>query len=216
MELAAPIALWKVYQGKVVAGGLCYAAMFSATISSASRTGVLLVLAELAVFVILMVVGRRMPLKSAVSIIAALAVLVAGASMVAGTERIRDRFQEQSPYALRGMLVQSSLQMIPLHPWFGSGMGTWPALYPRFATFDAGVYVNEAHNDWAQWAIEGGIPFALLLAALVVWLTGPAVRSVWGLGIVSVMVHSFVDYPLREPVLLFFWFVLAGALTQIR
>jgi O-antigen ligase len=145
-----------------------------------------------------------------------LALLVTAASMVAGTEQIWNRFQEQSPYALRGRIVQSTLRMIPLHPWFGSGMGTWPALYPEFATFDAGFYINEAHNDWAQWTIEGGIPFALLLAALVVLLAAPATRSVWGLGVVSVMIHAFVDYPLREPVLLFFWFVLAGALTQTR
>ena len=216
MELAAPIALWKVYQGEVLSGGLCYAAMFSATVSSASRMGVLLVLAESAVFVILMVAARRMPLKSAASIAAALALLIAGASMVAGTEKIWSRFQEPGPYALREMIVQSTLRMIPLYPWFGSGMGTWPALYPEFATFDAGFYINEAHNDWAQWTIEGGIPFALLLAALVVLLARPATRSVWGLGVVSVMIHAFVDYPLREPVLLFLWFVLAGALTQTR
>ena len=150
------------------------------------------------------------------AIVAVLALLVAGGAMVAGTEQIWNRFEEAGPYALRGMIVQSTLRMIPLHPWFGSGMGTWPALYPEFATFDAGVYINEAHNDWAQWTIEGGIPFALLLAALVICLAGPATRSVWGLGVVSVMIHAFVDYPLREPVLLFFWFVLAGALTQTR
>ena len=216
MELAAPIALWKVYDGDVVTGGLCYAAMLSATVGSASRMGVSLVLAEFAAFIILVVVHRRMRLKSVAPIVAALSVLVAGAFIVAGTEPIRNRFQEQNAYAIRGTLLQSSLRMIPLHPWFGSGMGTWPALYPGFATFDAGVYVNEAHDDWAQWTIEGGIPFALLLAALVVWLAGPAVRSVWGLGVVSVMIHCFVDYPLREPVLLFFWFTLAGALTAIR
>ncbi len=215
MELTAPIALWKVYHGRMVTGGLCFAAMFAATISSASRTGVLLVLAELAVFIVLMIAARRTPLKYSLPLAGMLGVLVLGASLVAGTEQIWNRFQEQSPYALRGMLVQSTLKMMPLHPWFGSGLGTWPALYPGFATFDSGIYVNEAHNDWAQWTIEGGIPFIVLLAALVIWLTPAAVRSVWGLGVMSVMIHSFVDYPLREPVLLFFWFVLAGALTQV-
>ena len=96
--------------------------------------------------------------------------------------------------------------MVPLHPWFGSGMGTWPVLFPRFATFDSNVYVNEAHNDWAQWTAEGGIPFTLLLAALAFSLVRPAFRSVWGLGVIGVLSHSFVDYPLREPALMFLFF----------
>ncbi len=215
MELAAPIALWKVFEGKIMTGGLCYAAMFAATISSASRTGVVLVLAEFAVFLILMVAGRRMPLKSGAAIVAVLGVLTVGASMVAGTEQIWNRFEDPHPYALRGMLLDSTLKMIPEHPWFGSGMGTWPVIYPRFATYDANVYVNEAHNDWAQWTVEGGIPFGLLLAALVIWLVRPSLRSVWGLGVPSVMIHCFVDYPLREPVLMFLWFTLAGGLTRV-
>jgi len=215
MELAAPIALWKVFEGEIVTGGLCYAAMFAATISSASRMGVALVLVELVVFLILMMAGRRMPLKSGASIVAVLALLTVGASTVAGTDQIWNRFEEPHPYALRGMLLNSTLKMIPDHPWFGSGMGTWPVVYPRFATYDANLYVNEAHNDWAQWTVEGGIPFVLLLAALAIWLVKPSVRSVWGLGVPSVMIHCFVDYPLREPVLMFLWFVLAGALTQV-
>jgi O-antigen ligase len=215
MELAAPIALWKVYNGEIVSGGLCYAAMFAATLSSASRMGVILVLAEFLVFLIIMVARRRMPLKSAASVVAILALLVAAAAAVAGTEKIWSRLQEPNSYLLRGTLLDSTLKMISGHPWLGSGLGTWPDEYPRFATYDANVYVNEAHNDWAQWASEGGVPFFLLMAVLVVWLAKPSLQSVWGLGVLSVMVHSYVDYPLRDPSLGFLWFTLAGGLTQI-
>jgi O-antigen ligase len=208
MELAAPIALWKVYNGEIVSGGLGYATIFAATLSSASRMGVILVLAEFLVFLVLMVVGRRMPMKSAVSVVAIVALLVAG------TEVIWDRLQDPNPYWLRGTLLDSTLKMIPVHPWFGSGMGTWPSEYPAFATFDSGLYVNEAHNDWAQWASEGGVPFFLMMAALVIWLVKPSLQSVWGIGVLSVMVHSYVDYPLRDPALAFLWFALAGALAQ--
>ena len=215
MELAAPIALWKVYNGEIVTGGLCYAAMFAATLTSASRMGVILVLAELLVFLILMVAGRRMPVKNAAAMVAILALLVGAASAVAGTEKIWDRLQEPNAYGLRERLLDSTLKMIPVHPWLGSGLGTWPDEYPRFATYDANDYVNEAHNDWAQWASEGGLPFCLLMAALVIWLAIPSLRSVWGLGVLSVMFHGYVDYPLRDPSLGFLWFTLAGALTQV-
>ena len=215
MELGAPIALWQIYNGKIVAGGLSYAAMFAATLSSASRTGVLLVLAEFLVALVLFVIGRRMRLKSAVSVVAILALLVAAAAGVAGTENIMARLRETNPYALRGALLASTLKMIPVHPWLGSGIGTWPSEYPGFATYDWDLYVNAAHNDWAQWASEGGIPFFLLMAALAIWLAKPSLRSVWGLGILAVMAHSLMDYPLQDPSLLFLWFTLVGALTQL-
>jgi len=214
LELAAPIALWKVFDGEVVAGGLCYAAMFAATLASGSRAGVLLVSMEFLVFLILMVARRRMPVKSIAAIVAVVLVLMTGAALVAGTERIRGRFEERNPFALRRNLLDATLKMIPLRPWFGSGMGTWAIVFPRFATFDSNVYVNEAHNDWAQWTAEGGIPFTVILAALLFSLVRPALRSVWGLGVISVIGHSFVDYPLREPVLMFLFFTLAGALTE--
>jgi hypothetical protein len=52
------------------------------------------------------------------------------------------------------------------------------------------------------------------MAALVVWIAKPAIQSVWGLGVLSVMVHSYVDYPIREPALSFLWFAMAGAVSQ--
>ena len=214
MELAAPIALWKIYNRQVLSGGLCFAAMFAATVTSASRTGFILLSVEFFVALILMVGARRMPIKSAASILLIVASLVTAASMVGGTERLFDYFRQENPYALRGALLASTLKMIPLHPGLGSGIGTWPWEYPGFATYDDGTYVNEAHNDWVQWASEGGLPFMLLLATLTLWLAKPAVQSVWGLGVLSLMIHSSVDYPLREPVLGFLWFTLAGALTS--
>lgn len=214
MELAAPIALWQVYNGKIAIGGLCYATMCAATITSESRMGVILLLVEFLVALMLLVAGRRMRMKSAVSLVAILALLVAAAAGVAGTDRIRERFEESNTYALRGTLLASTLKMIPRHPWQGSGSGTWPSEYPGFATYDLGLYVNAAHNDWAQWASEGGVPFFLLMAALAIWLAKPSLQSVWGLGVLSVMAHSWVDYPLQDPALAFLWFAMAGGFTQ--
>jgi hypothetical protein len=77
MELAAPIALWQVYNGKIAIGVLCYATMFAATITSESRMGVILLLVEFLVALMLLVAGRRMRTKSAVSLVAILALLVA-------------------------------------------------------------------------------------------------------------------------------------------
>jgi O-antigen ligase len=215
MDLIAPVALWLVLRGKVVAGGLGYAAMFAGTVVSGSRTGVILLLVELLVFLIVMVIGRKMPLKSAVATLAVLAVLMIGASVVAGPEKAWNRFQERNPYGVRLSLLKSTLNMTRESPWFGFGIGTWRSAYPRFATLDTASLANEAHNDWAQWAAEGGVPFFLFFVVLVGWLARPALRSVWGLGFLAFALHSVVDYPMREPSLQFLWFGMAGALAQV-
>jgi hypothetical protein len=41
----------------------------------------------------------------------------------------------------------------------------------------------------------------------------PAVRSVWGIGIVAVWLHCLVDYPLQNPVMAGWFFLLAGILA---
>ena len=43
-----------------------------------------------------------------------------------------------------------------------------------------------------------------------------ALRSVWGIGVVAVAIHSFADYPTQKPILALIWFALAGALYQMR
>jgi O-antigen ligase len=216
MELGAPIALWRVMQGRVLAGGMCYAIMFAATVTSLSRAGVILVLAELLVFLAVMIFGRRLGVKPALAIAGVMAVLIVGASLVAGTDVIRQRMEETNPYHMREQLADSTFRMIAARPWFGFGIGTWRAAYPAFATLDMAVIANEAHNDWAQWGSEGGIPFLVLLAALTFSVAWPAVESVWGLGLLAVMAHCYVDYPMREPALQLLWFGLAGGLTRVK
>ena len=56
----------------------------------------------------------------------------------------------------------------------GFGLGTFETVYPHFALFDIGLIVNHAHNDWLEWAAEGGVPLALALLSLAVWAARPA------------------------------------------
>jgi O-antigen ligase len=50
-------------------------------------------------------------------------------------------------------------------PWTGFGLGIWPTVYPANALYDDGTFVNEAHNDWLQWAVEGGVPLVAAMLA---------------------------------------------------
>ncbi len=88
---------------------------------------------------------------------------------------------------------------------------TWPETYPGYARFDDGRFVNEAHNDWIQWASEGGLPFLAIMFGIAAWSVKPALRSLWGLEILSVWLHALVDYPMRQrPALAAFFFALVA------
>ncbi len=213
MELAAPVALCSMQEKNPLPGALCYAMILAGAITAGSRAGVTLIFSELLVFLGLVLYRRRLEAKTILLIFGGLALMVTTAAAIAGTDRIEAHFRDK-PYAIRRQLLDSTLQMIAERPWTGHGMGTWRAIYPHAATFDMALLANEAHNDWAQWTSDGGIPFLLLMAILVLWTARPAVQSVWGLGVLSVMAHSLVDYPIREPVLSFLWFALAGAVSQ--
>ncbi|HOY70551.1 MAG TPA: O-antigen ligase family protein [Methylotenera sp.] len=68
----------------------------------------------------------------------------------------------------RLMMWESTLNMALAHPILGTGWGTWENFYPAYRslseTASAGYY---AHNDYLQFASEGGfIAFVILLAML--------------------------------------------------
>lgn len=92
------------------------------------------------------------------------------------------------------------------HRWWGVGMGAWPVVYPAYAAFDPGVVLNQAHNDWVQWAAEGGVPFCFAILAFVALSWKRAVPSIYGVGTVAFLLHALVDYPMQQRPALAAWF----------
>ena len=203
IEVALPIAFYKALHSRhnsLLYSGMA-AAMYASIIASASRAGTVLATAEiLAVAVIMAARG----LASGRAIGAALlraAILFAAFTAIVGWERVWDRFLEPDPMNGRRELAISSLHMISDHPYTGSGLGTWPTVYPRYAIVDNGMFANQAHDDWLQFTAEGGIPLGILLFTLLIWSLRPAFRSIWGIGLIAVFLHAFVDYPFSRPAL---------------
>jgi O-antigen ligase len=189
-------------------------AMFAAAAAAGSRAGAILCLAELLVLPAVAawrgwISGREL------ARIAALAMVSAGVLvMVTGWETVWRRLQEPNPYAVRANLLRSSIAMARDRPLTGFGLGAWPSAYPGYARYDDGTFVNQAHNDWAQWAVEGGLPLLIAMLAVAGMLLRPAVESLWGLGLMAVFVHAWVDYPFEQrPALAAFLFAMAGALA---
>jgi O-antigen ligase len=144
----------------------------------------------------------------------ALAVLF---TSIVSWQTLRQHLGEPDPFAGRREFLVFSLAMLHDRPAMGFGLGNWARAYPQYAIFDDGTYVNQAHNDWLQWAVEGGVPFFAILLSLVAMAAPAALRSVWGIGLVSVWVHCLVEYPLQQrPGIGAWFFVLLGVLAARR
>jgi hypothetical protein len=56
----------------------------------------------------------------------------------------------------------------------------------------------------------------VMMAAVVAILARPAFNSLWGLGLLVVWIHAWVDYPFEQrPALAAFFFAMAGALVTV-
>ena len=132
---------------------------------------------------------------------------------IAGASQLWSRLRAPDPFEYRREFARSTLAMIAERPWRGFGLGTFAAVYPAFAEFDPGAAVTHAHNDWLEWSSEGGVPFAAAWFLLAIALLRPAVRSVWGIGLIAVLLHALVDFPFARFGIGAWFFVLAGALS---
>lgn len=215
IESVLPLAL---YRGMTRKGPLAYwmmaGAMVASVMASASRAGTILVLAEVLVIPILASLRGGFGLRTAGLAVGGGIALSAVFTAVVGWDVIWNRFQESDPYAVRREMLRSSVQMVHDRPAMGFGLGTWSNAYPAYALYDDGSFANQAHNDWAQWAVEGGLPLAAAMFVFTLLLGRLAWNSVWGFGLISVLLHSLVDYPMQQrPALAGWFFALAGALA---
>ena len=121
-----------------------------------------------------------------------------------------DRLGASTSVASRAEIAAKSLSLASDFAPVGSGLGTFPRLY-QVAEDPALVdrfYVNHAHNDYLERAVETGLPgvFAILLflgwwsKAVVQMIRSPAANQFALAGAVAsaaILLHSLVDYPLR-------------------
>lgn len=138
-----------------------------------------------------------------------------------------DAFNQSAFEDLRWRIGPILGDMIAQHWLVGSGFGSFDAVYLFYepTSFQDQTYVNQAHNDWAQLVIEGGVPAILLLLALGRWLfhavgriyareaAAVALCLFWCTVLAIFAAASLFDYPLRTPIfqLLAAWLVISLA-----
>lgn len=217
VELLLPVALALVFKDRRNSRAyLVVAAILAASvIASGSRAGSAIVIAETAIAFLLLLrraergIGRRYWIT--------FAMLASAFTLIVGYQYLWERFSDdRDPYAVRREFLKSSLAMVRAQPLHGFGLGTWTSAYPQFAVVDTGEVANHAHNEWVQWTAEGGLPALILMLVVFAWAVRPAFQSIWGIGIIAVFCHSWVDYPFIHLGLAAWIFVLLGLLAAYR
>ncbi|WP_066584621.1 O-antigen ligase family protein [Sphingomonas pruni] len=159
--------------------------------------------------------------------------LVSGLGLVLSGRLLSNRFQiedgTQDRIEFIPQLVHAASDFFP----FGSGLGTFEPIFKSYEppnTLSFG-YWNQAHQDYLQTAIEGGLVGILLILAFLTWF---AVRVIliWYMGnkssrvrrqqatsalfIALISAHGLGDYPLRTGTISCLFGFLAAFITAPR
>ncbi len=212
---------------RAVIAGIAVLAIVPLIIATGSRVGLLLALVGLAAAA--GIYGRTMRdagsarrSVSRIGLIAAGAIAITGVALIAwlsGQGQTIDRVLGEDPVDdLRFRVLPVLIEMVGTYFPFGSGAGSFVSAFkvaePR--SLLRPDYLNHAHNDVLETAIEHGVfGMALMLAAVTGWaqaswllvrraMAGDASHSlVAGLAasavLVMVAIGSLFDYPLRVP-----------------
>ena len=226
MEMLVPFPL-VVSMGHLQKGGkralvaFCAILMASTIFLSGSRGGMLAIVLETVVFAALTLVQRR-NYRVAVGLIA-ISVLILAFLVFLGRGEVLGRLADLGP-GIRLNMTKDCFRMFFHRPVLGWGLGTFPTVYPGYRTFYTNLFVNEAHNDYAQLLVETGLlGFGLMLWFLVrLYQYGLPTSRRWELkwdravslaallGCTGILFHSFVDFNLQIPANAALFYVLCG------
>ena len=136
--------------------------------------------------------------------------LLAGSAALAVMVSSGMSTSNQSSVTIRADIWNHSVEAIRDHGLAGSGVGTFPSIYPHYedpATVER-TYVNHAHNDYMEIVLETGLPGAVLLLLFLAWWSS-RVFAIWRspdavelarascIASAAILLHSLGDYPLR-------------------
>jgi O-antigen ligase len=226
MEMLVPFPL-VASMGHLLSGGkralvaFCAVLMASTIVLSGSRGGMLSFVLEIVVFATLTLVQRRNP-RVALGV-AAVCVLVLVFLVFLGKVQVLGRLGNLGP-DMRLKITKDCLRMFSHRPVLGWGLGTFPTVYPGYRSFYTNLFVNEAHNDYAQLLVETGLlGFGLMLWFLIrLYKYGLPTSRRWEfkwdgavslaalLGCTGLLLHSFVDFNLQIPANAAMFYVLCG------
>lgn len=186
MELWMPLALGLAFlpESSLTRRGLWAAAaivMCTALVLSGSRGGVLAMLLQFGFLILLAVAARGG--RRAVAVLLLVAVIAVGAALAFDQGRAFGRFLAgtntagslDSEVAGNRIAAWRGTLTIFRQNWIiGSGLETFPVLFPAVRSFATDKFWSHAHNDILQFLAEAGVAGA----ALVVWMIAASLRPI--------------------------------------
>jgi O-antigen ligase len=130
---------------------------------------------------------------------------------------------------MRPIMAATTLEAIKAYFPVGSGFGSFVPVYKLFENPEhlLPAYINNAHNDWLELALEGGLPMMILMLCFVIWFLAASFH-IWRRGtngcedlllraasliIFLLLLHSLFDYPLRTRAMMGIFAVCCGFLA---
>jgi len=223
MELLGPIPLvisvsHLTHEKTRIAAGIAAAIMVGTVFLSGSRGGMLAIVVELATLGV-MLSRQKKSVRIALGVTAFAVVLVSlliwlgGKELTTRVTSISSETRGEISGGTRLNIDRDTVKMFARRPVLGWGLGTFPTVYPQFRSFYTNFFVNEAHNDYLQLLAEMGILGFSTMVWFFVILVRQGIRKVhkWSsdasgattlacsLGVLGILVHSFVDFNLQIP-----------------
>jgi O-antigen ligase len=139
--------------------------------------------------------------------------LLVGAFWI-GIQPVVERFIEAPDDAEgRTWIWTKTVQIIQQNPIMGAGAGMHGWAFTSYQDRNPGLFYDYAHNDYLQAAADFGMPAAIVLFTVIIYLIFRSTKACLrasnpiraGLiagsvgGIVALLVHSFVDFNLHIP-----------------
>ena len=141
-------------------------------------------------------------------------------AMVLRNPELTARFGEDQPYQVRWMVTRDTWGLFLSRAWTGYGAGTFDQVYPSANTTGLDLFWPHAHNDPVQFAMEWGLvgPVALVWIMWLLfrrrWTQDQWLRAV--LPVMTVLVHSWVDFPLQIPAVAAAWLLILAMLPPAK
>ena len=194
-------------------------------IFSRSRTGI--ALAMLGILLCALVFGSRVGGQRSNRLVSLFTVIGLALALEIGLAPVLARFADgglvdNTRLSIYAATMQGIREFFP----FGSGLGSFPAVFRRFQPGDVPLFVNHAHNDYLEWLFEGGLAAAMLMLAFLalyvlrwraIWPRGSGrweaisfVRIAAGISLLLMGLHGLIDFNLHIPANAAFFAFIAG------
>ena len=215
MEMLVPFPL-VIAMGRMLRGAqrvlvfFCAVLMATTIVLSGSRGGMISFAFEVLALTALTLYQKRNPRIALATF--ALCSGVLGFLLFLGKGKVLGRLGDLGP-DIRLRVTADCLKIFAHKPLLGWGLGTFPTIYPSFRSFYTNLFVNQAHNDYAQLLVETGVlGFGLMLWFIfLLYRHGFPTSRRWEfkwdaavslaalLGCTALLLHSLVDFNLHVP-----------------